>query len=110
MKCMNCGEELTQRTSDFTLKVLLCKSCAMRVDKLKRRLRSELETLLATLDDTMRFGITSQVQLPAEDDDVNRQYLLEFIVRLDADCRSTTRASKSDDSQLSKSSVERPRI
>lgn len=95
MKCLNCDEELTDRTTDFTLKVMLCKPCAVKVSRLKARLRSELEVLLATLDDSMRFGITTQEVLPADDDGASRQDLLEFAVRLDTKCRNTSRTTTS---------------
>lgn len=52
MQCVFCGTEVDNL--EFFLKVALCPSCVRKSRELRDRARSELETVLATLDDIMR--------------------------------------------------------
>lgn len=99
MRCMNCGDSLTERTTDFTLRVMLCKKCAVMLSRLRDRIRSEVETLLATLDDTLRFGVTDAEAFPGGvDEKTTRDQVLRFIVSLDEKCRNTSRTTTSSKS------------
>jgi hypothetical protein len=92
MKCLVCDSELTERTTDFSLKVMLCQGCAIRVSKTRDRIRSEVEVLLATVDDAMRFAVLSK-DLPSED--LSRDGMLKFIIAMDKLCRQGTRSLES---------------
>jgi len=55
MQCLFCGTECDNL--EFFLKVALCPTCAKKSRELRDRARSELETVLATLDDIMRTAM-----------------------------------------------------
>lgn len=92
MKCLHCSKGLDQDTADFTLKIMLCKSCAVQVVRLENRLRSVLEVLLTTLDETVRFAVLSN-GLPQQT--ATRADLLRFIADMDERCRQQIQSSKS---------------
>jgi hypothetical protein len=91
MKCIRCKKELTEKTTDFSLKVMLCNSCSVKVQRARDRIRSELEVLVTTLDDTMRFAVLSG-ELPSET--ATRSELLQFIVTKDEKCHQATPSSR----------------
>lgn len=95
MKCIHCSKNLDEKATDFSLKVMLCKQCAVRVTRLRARIRSELEVLLAQLDDTMRFALTVQDLPGTGDSELSRRTLLQYITDMDERCRFQTQSSKS---------------
>jgi len=93
MDCLYCKQDIDEKTTDFSLRIMLCKRCAGLVAKLKDRIKSELEVLLANLDSTMRFAVTAQDLPGGVETAVSRQALLHFIVHMDERCRSQTTLS-----------------
>ena len=59
MLCLNCSSQVDEGGAKFFLKVLLCDTCAAKSKALRDRAKSELETVLATLDDVFRHALTS---------------------------------------------------
>lgn len=55
MQCVFCGTQVANL--EFFLKVALCPSCARLAKGLRDRAKSELETMLATLDDAIRVAL-----------------------------------------------------
>lgn len=101
MNCVNttCGKPVISTDCDFTFKVLLCKQCSTNLKRARSRIRSELEVLLATLDDTLRFGVTSDLHFADRvDESTTREDVLEFITKLDKLCRNTSRMTNSSKS------------
>lgn len=94
MKCIRCKKDMTEGSTDFSLKVMLCSSCAIKVKRVHDRVRSELEVLLTTLDDVMRFALLSG-DLPT--DTLDSTELLQFTVTMGEKCRQQTRSSKSSE-------------
>lgn len=54
MNCTSCGRYVAEGKSVFYLQVYLCPECAKAARLIRDKLRSELEVVLATLDDSMR--------------------------------------------------------
>jgi len=94
MYCLNtvCKKALNDREAEVYLKVMLCKQCASRTRKLRDRARSQIEVLLATLDDTLQYSLLSDEEFSEEDT------LLEYIVRVQKKCRSTSKTTTSSKS------------
>lgn len=101
MNCVNtsCGKPITGTDGDFTFKVLLCKECSTNLQRFRSRVRSELEVMLATLDDTLRFSVTSDLQFAGSvDEATTREEILEFMIELDKQCRNTSKTTTSSKS------------
>ena len=64
MKCTCCGNEVAEGKSVFFLRVLLCSGCAHSARVLRDKLRSELENVVAMLDDSLRRVLVDR-KLPA---------------------------------------------
>jgi hypothetical protein len=55
MKCLLCGTQV--ENLEFFLQVALCSECARKAQALRDRAKSELETLLGSLDDIVRAAM-----------------------------------------------------
>lgn len=92
MKCTNvgCDTQVQQDDMRLVVKAMLCLGCAKRVLAFRDRVRSELEVTLATLDDTLRYILTSDMQFPSDAGATP----LEFIAKAQR-CRSTPKTTTS---------------
>lgn len=101
MNCVNppCGKPIVGNDGDFTFKVLLCGECSTKLKKIRDRAKSELEVTLVTLEDALRFSVTSDLQFSGTIDELTtREQVLEFVVELDKQCRNTSKMTTSSKS------------
>jgi hypothetical protein len=107
MNCLYCETALDEKTTDFSFKVMLCKKCASNANRLKNRIRSELEVVLAQLDETMRFALTARDMPGGLIAELSRSTLLKFIVHMDDRCRNKTPSSTSSRQSVTAANGER---
>ncbi len=89
MDCPFCNASLSQKNTDFYLKVMVCKTCATRAHRLKGKLQSEVEALLTRMDEVLRYALMNQ-ELPGSMGAEQPRYdLLRFLVDMDERCRAT---------------------
>lgn len=89
MDCPFCNASLSQKNTDFYLKVMLCKSCATRANRIKGKLKSEVEALLTRMDEVLRYGLMNQELPGGIGADQPRYDLLRYLVDMDERCRAT---------------------
>lgn len=101
MQCLRCSCDLKEGTADFSLKVMLCSKCAAAVAKLRARMRSELEAVLGSLDETLRFALVDKRLPEGMDGETPRANCLKFIIEADEQCRNQSRTRSSRSSKQS---------
>jgi len=66
MKCINCSKDVMDNKAIFFLQVYLCSDCADKARALRDRTRSEMENILAAVDDVFRACLVEKkLDLPS---------------------------------------------
>lgn len=80
MRCTCCHEEVEEGKVVFFLNVMMCSRCAESARKIRDRLRSEVENVLATLDDSLRRFLVENSIIGIDMSKVSPKGLLELAV------------------------------
>jgi hypothetical protein len=88
MQCLNCSTE----TEDprFYLNVLLCEECADQAQLLRNRGKSELENILATLDEVIRTALVNSTGVDLDNvEKLTPQEVVTYVLALSRHWRKT---------------------
>lgn len=89
MHCLHCKQPLGTEASDFSLKLMLCSSCSCNIKQFRDRIRSELQGLLARVDDVVRYSVTHDLVV-----DTQIVGLLHYVIHLDERCHQAIQSSR----------------
>jgi len=96
MQCLCCGTDCDNL--EFFLKVALCPDCAKKSKELRDRARSELETVLATLNNIMQSAIcdaTVGLELDRTST-LSSEEVLSYVIALNKHYRKERACDRSD--------------